>query len=159
MSARYLLGIDVGTTAIKAAVFDTDGIEVGSFTAEYTLLTPRAGQVELDVETYVTTFALAVARCRKQLSPPPRSRCLGSRPKVRRSAAWTMTISLLGEQSSGWTPGRRPRPRSSKNTSGVQHCKPPLARCQWTRSIPRQSCSGCEPMSLSASRTLPSSLC
>ena len=51
MSARYLLGIDVGTTAIKAAVFDTDGIEVGSFTAEYTLLTPRAGQVELDVET------------------------------------------------------------------------------------------------------------
>ncbi|VEJ59569.1 xylulokinase [Arachnia propionica] len=70
MSARYLLGIDVGTTAIKAAVFDTDGIEVGSFTAEYTLLTPRAGQVELDVETYVTTFALAVRGALQEAAVP-----------------------------------------------------------------------------------------
>ncbi|MFC7885141.1 FGGY-family carbohydrate kinase [Streptomyces sp. NPDC057376] len=56
----YLLGVDVGTTAIKAAVFDTEGVEVGSHTEEYTLLTPSAGRVELDADTYTSTFSLAV---------------------------------------------------------------------------------------------------
>lgn len=56
----YLLGVDVGTTAIKAAVFDTEGVEVGSHTEEYSLITPRAGHVELEVATYTETFARAV---------------------------------------------------------------------------------------------------
>jgi sugar (pentulose or hexulose) kinase len=59
MSA-YLLGVDVGTTAIKAAVFDGEGTEIGSHTEEYSLLTPRAGWVELNPDTYTTTFSLAV---------------------------------------------------------------------------------------------------
>lgn len=58
----HLLGVDVGTTAIKAAVFDTSGTELGSHSEEYSLLTPRAGRVELDAETYTSTFALAVRR-------------------------------------------------------------------------------------------------
>lgn len=56
----HVLGVDVGTTAIKAAVFDRNGVGVGSHTEEYTLLTPRAGHVELEASTYTTTFAKAV---------------------------------------------------------------------------------------------------
>lgn len=58
----YVLGVDVGTTAIKAAIFDSEGVEVGSHTEEYSLLTPRAGHVELEVQTYTLTFAEAVRR-------------------------------------------------------------------------------------------------
>ena len=58
--SSYLLGIDVGTTAIKAAVFDTAGREIGAHTEEYSLLTPRAGYVELEAATYATTFAAAI---------------------------------------------------------------------------------------------------
>jgi xylulokinase len=55
-----VLGIDIGTTAIKAAVFDDKGRLQGSHTQEYDLLTPRSGVVELDAPTYVAAFAAAV---------------------------------------------------------------------------------------------------
>lgn len=53
---RYILGVDLGTTAIKAAVFDEKGKECGSKTVEYALLTPSPGMAELKVNTYVETF-------------------------------------------------------------------------------------------------------
>lgn len=53
---RYILGVDLGTTAIKAAVFDETGKECGNKTVEYTLQTPKPGWVELEAQTYVTTF-------------------------------------------------------------------------------------------------------
>ncbi|MFV9429038.1 xylulokinase [Rhodococcus aetherivorans] len=56
----YVLGVDIGTTAIKAALFGADGAEVAEHTAEYDLLTPRAGYVELEPDTYIHTFAHAV---------------------------------------------------------------------------------------------------
>jgi len=59
---KYILGVDVGTTAVKAALFDGDGAEVGSRSEEYSLLTPRAGHVELDADTYTSTFATAIRR-------------------------------------------------------------------------------------------------
>lgn len=66
----YLLGVDVGTTAIKAAVFDTEGVEVGSHTEEYDLLTPSAGRVELEADTYPDTFARAVRGALQDTSVP-----------------------------------------------------------------------------------------
>jgi sugar (pentulose or hexulose) kinase len=56
----YVLGVDVGTSAVKAAIFDESGAEVASHTEEYSLLTDRAGHVELEADTYNTTFAAAV---------------------------------------------------------------------------------------------------
>lgn len=56
----YVLGIDIGTTAIKAAVFDKDGHLKGSHTEEYDLLTPATGVVELDAPTYVNAFKSAI---------------------------------------------------------------------------------------------------
>jgi xylulokinase len=66
----HVLGVDVGTTAIKAAVFDVHGVEIGSHSEEYSLLTPRAGWVELDADTYTTTFSLAVRQVMQETSAP-----------------------------------------------------------------------------------------
>lgn len=60
--AQHILGVDLGTTAIKAALFDADGREVRSHTEEYSLLTPQSGYVELLAQTYVDTFRNAVAQ-------------------------------------------------------------------------------------------------
>jgi len=62
----YLLGVDIGTTAIKAAIFDLEGREIGGHIAEYSLLTPQPGHVELEAATYLETFALAVRNALEQ---------------------------------------------------------------------------------------------
>ena len=53
---KYLLGLDLGTTAIKIAVFDVTGKEIASANHEYELVTPGPGIVELPAETYWDTF-------------------------------------------------------------------------------------------------------
>ena len=45
---RYILGIDIGTTAIKAAVIGEDGKVYGEETCEYVLTTMPSGEVEAD---------------------------------------------------------------------------------------------------------------
>ena len=49
---KYYLGLDMGTTGVKAAVFDRSGTMLGSGLAEYTLETPTPDIVELDAEIY-----------------------------------------------------------------------------------------------------------
>lgn len=58
----YLLGIDAGTTSIKAALFDLEGKTIASSAEEYELLTPKPDYVELDVETYWKATRMAVNR-------------------------------------------------------------------------------------------------
>lgn len=48
----YLLGIDAGTTAFKAVLFDQEGKEIAVAACEYDLEYPHPGWVELDVEKY-----------------------------------------------------------------------------------------------------------
>lgn len=57
---RHILGIDIGTTAIKAAVFDENGVLLGDKTQEYILDTPSNVMVELDADKYKEAFAGAV---------------------------------------------------------------------------------------------------
>jgi sugar (pentulose or hexulose) kinase len=52
VSEPLLLGIDVGTTAIKSALFTTAGHMIASGTQEYDLMTPAANVVEVHTETY-----------------------------------------------------------------------------------------------------------
>ena len=54
------LGIDIGTTAVKAAIFDSQGTMLGSGLAEYTLETPAPDIVELDAEIYSNAVGSAV---------------------------------------------------------------------------------------------------
>lgn len=57
---RYILGIDIGTTAIKAAVIGEDGKVYGEETCEYVLTTMPSGEVEADLQLYSEAFSGAV---------------------------------------------------------------------------------------------------
>ena len=52
----YILGIDIGTTSLKAAIFDHDGVQKVSALAEYSLLTPRSGFVEAPCGIYMESI-------------------------------------------------------------------------------------------------------
>ena len=61
---KLLLGIDLGTTALKAAVFDAQGKPVSEATVEYSLITPQPDWVEADPEIYWTSLKEALAQMR-----------------------------------------------------------------------------------------------
>ena len=65
------LGIDVGTTGVKAVLFDASGAELGAGLAEYKLETPRPDIVELDAEVYWQSVCRAVTEAfgRSAMSP------------------------------------------------------------------------------------------
>ncbi len=54
----YLLGADIGTTSLKATVFDTEGNVIKSTTKDYTLVV-AGDRVELPAEEYVRLFTEA----------------------------------------------------------------------------------------------------
>lgn len=49
--AKYLLGIDVGTTSLKAAVIDENAGLLGISSSKYRLMTPAQNQVQIDAES------------------------------------------------------------------------------------------------------------
>jgi len=49
---QLLIGLDVGTTALKVALFDGKGTLLAVSTQEYALLTPKVNYVEVDAEVY-----------------------------------------------------------------------------------------------------------
>ncbi len=56
-----ILAVDLGTTAIKVILFETNGTVLAKSTQEYALLTPSALEVELPVGTYWTAFKRGLA--------------------------------------------------------------------------------------------------
>lgn len=56
----HILSVDLGTTAIKVALFDSGGRLAASATREYALLTPSTLAVELPVEVYWQAFQSGV---------------------------------------------------------------------------------------------------
>ena len=52
---KYLLGADIGTTSLKAAVYDTDGNMIRSVTKDYTLVV-SGDDVEFPADDYVKLF-------------------------------------------------------------------------------------------------------
>lgn len=59
---KYLLGADCGTTAIKVALFDTDGNKITHHAEEYALIRPSAQRVEQRPEVYWNTFKTCLAK-------------------------------------------------------------------------------------------------
>ncbi|MBI9108856.1 MAG: FGGY-family carbohydrate kinase [Spirochaetales bacterium] len=57
---EYILSLDLGTSAIKVALFNEDGDLVVSSNQEYSLLTPTALSVEVEIETYWNAFTSGV---------------------------------------------------------------------------------------------------
>ncbi|HVO53287.1 MAG TPA: FGGY family carbohydrate kinase [Solirubrobacterales bacterium] len=60
-AAAAVLAIDVGTTALKAAVYDERGQLLGEASREYQLATPRPGWVELSCDAYWETLKASLA--------------------------------------------------------------------------------------------------
>jgi xylulokinase len=58
--ADYLLGIDVGTSACKAAVFDRNGAVIASETGEYGIYYPQSGYVEQKPEEWCAAIYKAI---------------------------------------------------------------------------------------------------
>lgn len=68
---KYILAIDIGTTALKAVITDENGIICSSRTQEYTISTPHAGWAEMNIEVYTETFRETVAHLLKDASLKP----------------------------------------------------------------------------------------
>lgn len=63
--AEYYCGIDLGSTAVKAAVFNSKGGLCGEGACEFLLETPQAEFVELDPELYWSSTCEAVSKALK----------------------------------------------------------------------------------------------
>lgn len=68
----YILGLDLGTTAIKTAVIGEDGKVLATAVHEYTLLSPKPSEVELPVEVYWSAFKATVGEVLEKSGVSPR---------------------------------------------------------------------------------------
>ena len=68
---NFYLGLDMGTTGVKAAVFDTFGNMAGVGLTEYTLETPAPDIVELDAEIYWDSARSAIAEAVENAAVAP----------------------------------------------------------------------------------------
>jgi len=59
---RYVLGIDLGTTAIKVALFDENGAVISQSTQEYDLISPSPLVVEQEASVYWDAFKKGLDR-------------------------------------------------------------------------------------------------
>ena len=69
MVMQCVLGIDIGTTAVKAVLFSLSGEMLGCGTMEYRLETPAPDIVELDAEIYCQAFEQALVQALGVNSP------------------------------------------------------------------------------------------
>lgn len=72
-SDAYLLGIDLGTTATKAALYRIDGSMVGEGRADVTISHPEPHRVEQDMSEFYESAALATRKCMASCNADPRA--------------------------------------------------------------------------------------
>lgn len=63
MQKKYLIGVDLGTSSTKAAMYQIDGGLVSESSLEVPLYHPKPGVVEQDNEDFYTTAAQTVRQC------------------------------------------------------------------------------------------------
>jgi xylulokinase len=63
MAKKYLIGVDLGTSSTKAALYQTDGKLVSDAILEVPLYHPKPGIVEQENEDFYTTAAKTVKQC------------------------------------------------------------------------------------------------
>ena len=72
---KKLLTLDVGTTAVKAALFDAELRLIAAEITEYALLTPEAGIVELDPAIYWTSAVKGIRKILAETGTEPAEVC------------------------------------------------------------------------------------
>ena len=63
MHTKYLIGVDLGTSGTKAALYQTDGTLVAEASVEVPLFYPRPGVVEQDNEDFYQSASQTVRKC------------------------------------------------------------------------------------------------
>ena len=63
MHTKYLIGVDLGTSSTKAALYQTDGTLVAEASVEVPLFYPKPSVVEQDSEDFYKSAAQTVHRC------------------------------------------------------------------------------------------------
>ena len=58
--AKYLLGVDVGTTSLKVAIIDENANVMGISSSRYSLITPKQNYVQIDAESMWEAFLTCV---------------------------------------------------------------------------------------------------
>ncbi len=72
MALRYLIGVDLGTSSTKAALYGVDGALVAEAAADVPLLYPTPGVVEQETDDFYRTAADTVGRCLRESGVDPR---------------------------------------------------------------------------------------
>jgi len=72
LSAPLLLGVDLGTSATKAALYRTDGTLLAEASLEVPIHYPQPGVVEQESDDFYRTAAQAVQRCLRAAGADPR---------------------------------------------------------------------------------------
>lgn len=72
MGHDYLIGVDLGTSSTKAALFRADGTLIAEAATEVPLYYPRPGVVEQENEDFYQTAAEVVSRCLLESGIDPR---------------------------------------------------------------------------------------
>ena len=73
MQKKYLVGVDLGTSGTKAALYQTDGTLVADAAVEVTLFYPKPGVVEQDNQDFYTSAAQTVRKCVETSGVDPQS--------------------------------------------------------------------------------------
>ncbi len=63
MQKKYLIGVDLGTSATKAALYQVDGKLISQASVEVPIYYPRPGVVEQDSDDFYTSAAQTIRRC------------------------------------------------------------------------------------------------
>lgn len=63
MAKDLFMGIDIGTTGVRAALFDINGSQVGLAYREYPMICTQTGMAELDPNTVFRSFIEVVREC------------------------------------------------------------------------------------------------
>jgi len=72
MAGKYLIGVDLGTSGTKAALYQIDGKKISEASAEVPIHYPKPGIVEQDNHDFYATAALTVKGCIEQSGIDPR---------------------------------------------------------------------------------------
>ena len=103
----YLLGIDIGTSACKVAVFERDGHVLAQSNQPYQIYYPQPGWVEQDADEWWTAICAGIrAVLEKGAVAPGEIAGMVLTGRAGRQYRWTGTEMRLRARPSGWTPGR-----------------------------------------------------
>ena len=107
MANQYFLGVDIGTTAIKAALFDENGHKLYHHIEEYELIKPDSQRVEQTPERYWSAFKDSVLNAIRESGVNPQEIKLS--PWIllpKRLFFWMKPCGLWITFTSGWTAAR-----------------------------------------------------